>query len=1776
MSKTIEERVVSMQFNNTQFEKGVEQSQKSIQNLNKSLDTAGTTNGLGSINIALESVSSGFSAFGAIGFTILQNLTNKAIDAGSKIANALLSPIIEGGKTRALNIEQAMFQFEALGLDVEAVMADASYAVDGTAYSLDAAAKVAAQLGASGMQAGEDMKTSLRGVSGVAAFAGSSYEDIGNIFTKIAGQGRLMGDDLLRLSSRGINAAAIIGQQIGKTEKQVREMVTAGKIDFKTFATAMDGAFGAHASKANETFTGSLANIRAALARIGANVATPLFKSAIPVFNAFREVVNDLNKALTPATDALAEFFAFASKKITAGLENVNLENFTNGLEKGIEGLKAMIPTILSIFNNIGKIFGSFRKSIGVITGAIFDAFSRMFPVDLNIGTIVSLIEKFSGKFADLVQRFEIGEEAGRKLSTIFEAVFAIFELGVKVVGVLAKGFVSLLEFLRPVSWLLLNVAEAIALFVLDVTKAIKENELFEKMLRGASIAAGWLQTGLENLLGVMGKFVDWFKNTNFAQGFVNVLGHVVDFVRNAYTVMQPLLQVLGKAIGWVFGKIGEFVGFVIETLGSAEAGNLIGSGVLGVLAISFLQIKDTVFDVVGKVGPVIDSFKSIFDGVRGSIEQYQKTIKANTLLKIALAMGVLAAAILVISNIDPDRLAASLAALALLFGELFGAMAIFNASTKGDFKGITKVGAAMVLLSVAVAILSKSIEKLGSLDMATISKGLLAITVVLGEFIAVAKLLTGIKGFAGAAASLIILSTALLIMASAVQKFGNMKPEVIGKGLLTVTAALGIMVAVAHAMPTKKMISASTGLVIMSAGLLVMAKAVERFGKMKPEVIIQGLLSIAGALAILTIAMLAIPADTAVKAIGLTILAASFLILGKALENMGSMSWEEIAKGLVTLAASLTIIGVAMYFMAGAVVGAAAMLIMAAALAVFVPVLILMSKLTWGEIAKGLITLAGVFAVIGVAGLLLAPLTPILLGLAAAIVLLGVGVLAIGAGLLAFSIGLTTLAAAGSAGAQALENIVLVLIGLIPKMLVKFGEGILELVDVLRRGIPTIAAFFGELIDAMIIIIGEKIPAIVGAFLQMLDTLLEEMSYYIPRFVDFGLKTVVGILEGIANNMEGLVTMGLLVIENFLLGLANGLPGIIDAGFKLIISFIDGISNAISENSEEMGRAGARLAMEIVKGMVKGILGGIKEVTDAAKRLANNALQAAKNALGIKSPSREFLKIGIQIIQGLVNGVEQKGYLPVAAIKEVAERMLTAITDAFGIELPTTLLDSLVSINDKMIASMNEVVEEARTTAEELASALAEAQKAMDDFNNRNAASTSKTVKEAQDALNEFNETQRINAQRQALQNAVNNAGSDAAKAAAQRRLDSFDAEQERKRIAAERKALEAELALAKQQEAAEEKRLKEELAAAKAAEKAAQEELAAREKAAKELAEFTENTIVPLETELSNLKEEYDELTASIEEATSAFEDASKEMNDYKANVKSAFTEAAKLTSTNATRNTQQYLDSLQDTLDEALEYEENIMKLVDLGLSQEAIDDIMSQGVKAASATVKYLLDGADEDTIAAINASMKAIEEVGERLGETLGNEYYQAGVDAAEGLLNGLKSKEEELMDLISDIGEKLAEAMKKALEIKSPSRVMFAIGNFTMQGLINGMVSLSDKVGAAGVGIAEKLKDGINKALELVDNDMDFNPVITPIIDLDNVRKGFDTLNDMIDQQQTKANTLDYSFGNTEEPVNDTGDVINNSTEVIQNFNDRTATPVEIYNATKFGLRRAW
>lgn len=400
MSNAIDEKVVEMKFDNKNFETNVKTTMTSLDRLKEKLQLRGSEKSFQAIDSAAKSVSfdglisnveylrKRFSVMGIAGMQVIQNITNTVMSSVTKAKNFVEQAISGGGLSRAMKLDQANFKLMGLLQDdakqVAAIMDDVDYGVSGTAYSLDAAASVAAQLAASGMRAGDGMQHALRGISGVAAMTGSTYEDIGRIYTQIAGQGRMMGDQLLQLSGRGMNAAATLAKYLNTTEAEVRDMVSKGKIDFQTFADIMDKEYGEHAKKANETFDGALANVKSALAKIGANFYKPLIEQNGPlvgILNTVRLKINDIKEETLPfvesASKGVAKLINYANKLV----EKINAKTLFGGLTSKWD-------TLMNKINEAGvseDIFTAKLKEVAKEQGINIDSLLKKYGSLANI-----------------------------------------------------------------------------------------------------------------------------------------------------------------------------------------------------------------------------------------------------------------------------------------------------------------------------------------------------------------------------------------------------------------------------------------------------------------------------------------------------------------------------------------------------------------------------------------------------------------------------------------------------------------------------------------------------------------------------------------------------------------------------------------------------------------------------------------------------------------------------------------------------------------------------------------------------------------------------------------------------------------------------------------------------------------------------------------------------------------------------------------------------------------------------------------------------------------------------------------------------------------------------------------------------------------------------------------------------------------------------------------------------------------------------------------------
>ena len=725
--------------------------------------------------------------------------------------------------------------------------------------------------------------------------------------------------------------------------------------------------------------------------------------------------------------------------------------------------------------------------------------------------------------------------------------------------------------------------------------------------------------------------------------------------------------------------------------------------------------------------GGIVGGLKDVLDGITGSLEAMQNSLKAKTLITIAGAIGILAASALVLSTIDSARLTSALVGITVMLGQLMGSLALFDLLSKNGLTGVSKAAAVLVVLGVAIGILAASVKTLSGLDWGELARGLVGVTVLLGALVAasaglskvgggltkgavglilvatairilaeavkalgaldLASLAKGVSGvivvlgalagflkitdFSGfgpvKAAGIVVLAAALKVLASAVADFGSLDIASLGKGLGSVAVVLATLAGFMKLTGNSAgMIGTATGLVILGAAMKIFASAVGDFGGMDLAQLATGLGAMAIALGIIAGAMHIMPQNMLVNAVALVAVGAAITLIGAAVRSMGGMSWEEIAKGMVVLAGALLIIAGGLALMTAALPGAAAVLVAAAALAILVPVLATASLLSWEGIAKGMVMLAGVFVILGAAGYLLAPVSPVILLLAASVALFGVAALAAGVGIGLLAAGLAALAVSGVAGAAALVASVTIILGLIPAVMVALANGIVAMAGVITAGVPAIFEAIVAILMAIIDAIRTLAPEIVQMLYDLVMMMVDKLVEGVPRLVDAGLKMITGILRGIASNINGIITAATDVIVAFIDGVTNNLPRVIQAGTNMIISFVESLARGIRQNQARMERAGGELASAIIDGITGGLSRGVSAVVNKAKEVAQSAFNAAKDFLQIKSPSRKFRKLFQWVPEGAAKGIDDGAGSVVDSVTSMGQSAI----DAMGLSM--------------------------------------------------------------------------------------------------------------------------------------------------------------------------------------------------------------------------------------------------------------------------------------------------------------------------------------------------------------------------------------------------------------------------------------------------------------------------------------------------------------------------
>lgn len=984
------------------------------------------------------------------------------------------------------------------------------------------------------------------------------------------------------------------------------------------------------------------------------------------------EQLYSLIEALHSASERIRDFFTQAEE---------GADGFTGAVNKPLQDIGNTFKGLFAILDIVKQAFSALWR---VIT-----------PAGSAVGGLLTGVLGLTGSFGEWLAKLD---ESIKKGDVFYKGLKSIVDV-VKGAITAVTGFAAAIG--ESLGFPGLDGATAsVEAFLGTLKKKVSAPglEKLQAIFDGICTRAKWVKDAIvgmkDGVVDSMGK-IDGAVSGN---KFVQVLTGIGTLIRE---VASAIAGLLGKAIDGLINTLSnaDFNG-ILDFLNALAAGGIIAAirkfiDPVEELENTFTSLKDWVKGLGGGV-------TKILDGVRGSLEAWQTKLKSDALGKIAASIAVLSVSLLVLSSIDSDKVTGSLAAMGTMFAELIASMAVLD-KLSIDGKSANKTASAMIKMGAALLVLSLAMKNIAELNPEQLAEGLIGVGVLLAEvdlflntakfdkkasksatgmilFAAAIKILSSAvkslgemdwddmaKGLVGVgvllaevevflnnakfngkavltATGIVILSSAIKVLASACKDFGSMSWGEITKGLTSIAALLLEITAFTKLTgDAKHVISTGLALIEIAAAMKIFASAMSDFGSMSGSEIAKGLVAMGGALAEVAIAVNLMPKNMVSVGSGLVIVGAALKIVASALSSMGNMSWESIAKGLVAMGGALAELAIGLNVMNGTLAGSAALLVAVGALTVLTPVLVILGNMSWESIAKGLITIAGAFTVMGVAGAVLGPLAPSILAISGALALLGVGSVAIGAGLTligtgltSIAVGLTSLAASfassGTLIVGGLSAIVLGFAGLIPAIAEKIGEAIVAFCGAISSGAPAIGEAVKAIVLTLVDVLVQCVPAIADGALQLVTGVLASLVAYTPQIVDSVMQFLIEVLEGIARNIPQLVQAAMDVVGAFFAGVLSALSNIDSS------SLIQGIA-AVGLLTALVAALGA--VSGLIPAAMAGVLGMGVVITELSVVLA--AIGALAQIPGLEwliSEGGQFLQTVGNAIGGFVGGI--------------------------------------------------------------------------------------------------------------------------------------------------------------------------------------------------------------------------------------------------------------------------------------------------------------------------------------------------------------------------------------------------------------------------------------------------------------------------------------------------------------------------------------------------------
>ena len=880
MSKSIDERVVQMGFENDSFERKAAKSTKTLKELDKALElkngkksfedveAAAEKTNFSSLIKAADVVTNRLSNLGIVGVTALTNLTNKAVDAGEKILKSLTVDNITAGwdkyaqKTSAVQTIMAATRKEFGGDTakqmeyVNSQLEKLNWFTDETSYNfLDMVSNIG-KFTSNNIPLDRSV-TAMQGIATWAAISGANTNEASRAMYNLSQAISVGAVKLIDWKSienanmataefkqTAIETAVAMGTLTAEADGTYKTL-DGNVVSVENFNSALSDAW-----FTSDVLLSTLDQYGAATTKLNeAYEKTGLTTSKILDYvDDYKEGVLDLNKLSKETGVEVSElkemFDGLSDSSLEFGIRAFKAAQEAKTFGEALESVKDAVST--QWMNTFELIFGDYEQAKKLWTdlaNGLYDIFASGGEArnellqswsDLggrddfikglynSLGAIVErgelLKETFrevfpsltperlaeiTKSFAEISETFKMGDEEAGKLKRAFSGVLNVFKKAGNIAGSFIKSLSPLTKLGSYLGDLALNGLASFGDKLTELSKISSKVDIF-----------GGIEKGVDFLVN---KFIS---ASEAVKAFFQTLEKpkLPDFsgMFSGFNISGALASA-GSFLNQVFSGLGTglsnaFNGFSFDNL----LKNII-TGAFAALVINLTKFVDKIKESLDSLGNVVGE-----DGVLGilkeTLKSFQTEIKAKTLINIATAVGILAASLLVLSMVKPERLAIALGA---LVGSMVGLVKMVSTlgtmMAAGDFKGFAKLTTSLVPLSISILILSSAVAKLSQLDWNGLLIGLIGlagIALVLSK--TASYLSSSANGLKISALGFIGLATAIVILASAVSSMGKLDFNQIVTGLFGVAALLAAIAGFSNATDTSK-ISIKTGLALIS-----------------------------------------------------------------------------------------------------------------------------------------------------------------------------------------------------------------------------------------------------------------------------------------------------------------------------------------------------------------------------------------------------------------------------------------------------------------------------------------------------------------------------------------------------------------------------------------------------------------------------------------------------------------------------------------------------------------------------------------------------------------------------------------------------------------------------------------------------------------------------------------------------------------------------------------------------------------------------------------------